>query len=432
MSSNLSNITSDLLYSVKKKPTTLWYVGFILSIAAFGLGVYFTYTTVYLGIGEWGLDRTVGWGYAIVNFVWWIGIGHAGTFISAILLLFRQRWRNSINRLAETMTIIAILCAAFFPFIHLGRVLHSFYIFPYLNTRNLWVNFNSPLLWDVFAITTYFLVSLIFWYVGMLPDLGLLRDKAKRKIGQKLYGIFSLGWMGSVKQWSRHHKVSLLLAGIATPLVVSVHSIVSMDFATSIVPGWHSTIFPPYFVAGAILSGFAVVLTLVIFARKSLKIEKYITLNHIESMNKIIIVTGSIVAFAYITEMFFGFYADEEYEHFMLINRMTGRYAYAYWMMMAFNFLVPQLFWIKKLRRNLTITFIFSILINVGMWLERFVIVVSSLEKDFITSNWTEYAPTKTDIGLFVGTLGFFFMLFLLFIRFIPIVSVSEIKTKEE
>lgn len=428
----LSNITNDIVHPMEGRPNKYWYILFLISLSAFGFGLYYTWLTVYSGIGEWGLNRSVGWGWAIVNFVWWIGIGHAGTFISAILLLFRQKWRSGINRAAEAMTIIAIMCAAFFPIIHMGRVLLGFYMVPYLNTRNIWVNFNSPLLWDVFAILTYFIVSVLFFYVGLIPDLALLRDRTTKKIKGRFLRFFSFKWKGTYNQWQNHTKVSLLLAGIATPLVISVHSVVSLDFATSIVPGWHSTIFPPYFVAGAILSGFAMVLTLVIIVRKAMSLEKYITISHLESMGKIIIVTGTLVALAYITEIFVTFYSNDKYEISTMINRMTGPNAYGFYLMILFNLVVPQLFWIRKIRRNIVVIFILAILINIGMWFERFIIVVTSLQHGYMPANWTLYHPTIADVALFVGSLGFFLMLFLLFARFFPVVSMSEVKSIEK
>jgi len=379
------DVTADILRPMTNRPGKLWYLGITLSGSALLFGAFMIFWTIWQGIGTWGLNRTVGWGWGITNFVWWIGIGHAGTFISAILLLFRQRWRTSINRSAEAMTIFAVICAALFPIIHMGRPLLGFFIFPYPNFRGLWVNFNSPLVWDVFAISTYFSVSLIFWYVGMIPDIGTVRDKIKKRFKKTIYNVLSFGWTGSARHWHRHEVVSLILAALAAPLVLSVHSIVSMDFATSVIPGWHTTIFPPYFVAGAIFSGFAMVLTLMIITRKALHLEDYITVGHVESMNKIIIATGSIVGLAYLTELFISWYSGVEYEHFVLINRATGPYWWAYWIMMTANVISPQLLWIKKLRTNLVFTFCLSIVINIGMWFERFVIVVTSLHRDFLT-----------------------------------------------
>lgn len=421
-------VTDEILSPMAGKPSKYWYAGITLAGLALLYGGWASFMTVYYGIGEWGLNKTIGWGWGITNFVWWVGIGHAGTFISAILLLFRQKWRTSINRSAEAMTLFAVMCAGFFPLIHMGRLLLGFFIFPYPNTRALWVNFNSPLLWDVFAISTYFSVSLVFWYVGLIPDLGTVRDRAKTKLRKAFYSILSFGWTGSVKQWSRHETVSLILAGLAAPLVLSVHTIVSFDFATSVIPGWHTTIFPPYFVSGAIFSGFAMVLTLMIVARKALNLEEYITVNHIESMNKIIILTGSIVGIAYLTEFFMAWYSGVEFESYTFFNRAFGPYAWAYWIMMTCNVITPQLFWFKKLRRNVLFTFIISIFVNIGMWFERFVIVVTSLHRDYLPSSWTMYKPSVVEVGLFVGTLGLFFGLFLLFIRAFPVIAIAEVK----
>jgi len=423
------DVTEDILRPMINRPGRLWYLGIFLSGSALLFGAFMIFWTIWHGIGTWGLNRTVGWGWGITNFVWWIGIGHAGTFISAILLLFRQKWRTSINRSAEAMTIFAVICAALFPIIHLGRPLLGFFIFPYPNFRGLWVNFNSPLVWDVFAISTYFSVSLIFWYVGLIPDIGTVRDKIKSRFKKTIYNVLSFGWKGSARHWHRHEVVSLILAALAAPLVLSVHSIVSMDFATSVIPGWHTTIFPPYFVAGAIFSGFAMVLTLMIITRKALHLEDYITVGHVESMNKIIIATGSIVGLAYLTELFISWYSGVEYEHFALINRATGPYWWAYWIMMTANVISPQLLWIKKLRTNLVFTFCLSIVINIGMWFERFVIVVTSLHRDYLTSSWTMYKPTIVEVGLFLGTLGLFFTAFFLFIRVFPVIAIAEVKS---
>ncbi|MCK4990537.1 MAG: polysulfide reductase NrfD [Bacteroidales bacterium] len=422
------DVTEDILRPMTNRPGRIWYLGITLSGSALLFGAFMIFWTIWHGIGTWGLNRTVGWGWGITNFVWWIGIGHAGTFISAILLLFRQKWRTSINRSAEAMTIFAVICAALFPILHLGRPLLGFFIFPYPNFRGLWVNFNSPLVWDVFAISTYFTVSLIFWYIGLIPDIGTVRDKIKSRFKKIIYNVLSLGWKGSARHWHRHEVISLILAALAAPLVLSVHSIVSMDFATSIIPGWHTTIFPPYFVAGAIFSGFAMVLTLMIITRKALHLEDYITVGHVESMNKIIIATGSIVGLAYMTEMFISWYSGVEYEHYALLNRATGPYWWAYWIMMTANVISPQLLWIKKLRTNLVFTFFLSIIINIGMWFERFVIVVTSLHRDYLTSSWAMYKPTIVEIGLFLGTLGLFFTAFFLFIRVFPVIAIAEVK----
>lgn len=422
-------ITEDIVKSTRGIPPLIWFAaisvtGTFALILMISLGY-----TVWKGIGAWGLNRTVGWAWDITNFVWWIGIGHAGTLISAILLIFRQKWRTGINRSAEAMTIFAVMCAGLFPGIHMGRPWLAFFIFPYPNTRGpLWPNFNSPLLWDVFAISTYFTVSLLFWYSGLLPDFATIRDQAKSKIRKAIYNALSFGWTGSAKHWQRFESLSLVLAGLATPLVLSVHTIVSFDFATSIVPGWHTTIFPPYFVAGAIFSGFAMVLTLMLITRKVLKIEDYITVGHIESMNKIIILTGSIVGVAYLTELFMAWYSGYMYEQYAFYNRALGPYWWAYWIMMTCNVISPQLFWFKSLRRNLYFTFVMSIIINIGMWFERFVIIVTSLHRDFLPSSWTYYSPTWVEIGIYTGTLGLFFTLFLLFARGFPVVAIAEVK----
>ncbi|RLD92207.1 MAG: hydrogenase [Bacteroidetes bacterium] len=423
------DVTDDILRPMANKPGKFWYLGIALSGSAMLLGAFMIFWTIWHGIGTWGLNRTIGWGWGITNFVWWIGIGHAGTFISAILLLFRQKWRTSINRSAEAMTIFAVICAMLFPIIHMGRPLLGFFIFPYPNFRGLWVNFNSPLVWDVFAISTYFTVSLVFWYVGLIPDIGTVRDRIKSKFKKTIYTVLSFGWKGSARHWHRHEVVTMILAALAAPLVLSVHSIVSMDFATSVIPGWHTTIFPPYFVAGAIFSGFAMVLTLMIITRKALHLEDYITVGHVESMNKVIIATGSIVGLAYITEMFISWYSGVEYEHFALVNRATGPYWWAYWIMMTANVISPQLLWFKKLRTSLTFTFCLSIVINIGMWFERFVIVVTSLHRDYLTSSWAMYKPTIVEVGLFLGTLGLFFTAFFLFIRVFPVIAIAEVKS---
>jgi molybdopterin-containing oxidoreductase family membrane subunit len=376
------------------------------------------------------LNNTVGWAWDITNFVWWVGIGHAGTLISAVLLLFRQKWRMAINRSAEAMTIFAVMMAALFPGIHMGRIWMGYWVFPLTNTYgSLWVNFNSPLLWDVFAISTYFSVSLVFWYIGLIPDFATIRDRAVKPIQKMAYSTLSFGWTGDVKAWIRFEEVSLVLAGLATPLVFSVHSIVSMDFATSVVPGWHTTIFPPYFVAGAIFSGFAMVMTLLIIARKVLSLESYITIKHVEYMNIVIVITGSMVGVAYLSELFISWYSGVEYEGYAFLNRATGPYWWAYWSMMTCNVVTPQLFWFKKIRTSLVASFILSIFVNIGMWFERFVIIVTSLHRDYMPSNWSMFHPTFVDIGIFLGTIGIFFTLFLLFSRFFPVLALNELKS---
>ncbi|WP_210463980.1 MULTISPECIES: NrfD/PsrC family molybdoenzyme membrane anchor subunit [Rufibacter] len=425
-----ADITEDVCRQVEAKPNMRWMVALGVALVFLGIFIYSVYRTLWFGIGEWGLNKTVGWAWDITNFVWWVGIGHAGTLISAILLLFRQKWRTSINRAAEAMTIFAVICAAMFPVLHMGRPWLAYWVLPLPNTfGSLWVNFNSPLLWDVFAISTYFSVSLVFWYIGLIPDFATIRDRATGPIARRAYALLSFNWTGSAKHWSRYETVSLILAGLATPLVLSVHTIVSMDFATSVIPGWHTTIFPPYFVAGAIFSGFAMVLTLMIITRKTFKLEDYITLEHVESMNKVITLTGSIVGVAYITEFFIAWYSGVEYEQYAFINRATGPYWWAYWSMMTCNVITPQLFWFRSIRRSLTATFIISIFVNIGMWFERFVIIVTSLHRDFLPSSWVMFSPTSIDVGIYVGTIGLFFTLFLLFAKFFPVVNMAEVKS---
>ncbi len=422
-------ITEDIARSVEAKPSMLWWIVTSITATLMAWGLFCIGWTVWFGIGTWGLNRTVGWGWDITNFVWWIGIGHAGTLISAILLLFRQKWRTGVNRAAEAMTIFAVICAALFPVFHMGRVWLAFFNLPYPNTRGpVWPNFNSPLMWDVFAISTYFTVSLMFWYTGLIPDIATIRDRAKSKIAHWAYSVLSFGWVGSAKHWQRHEMLSLVLAGISTPLVLSVHTIVSFDFATSVIPGWHTTIFPPYFVAGAIFSGFAMVLTLMIITRKVLNLEQYITLDHIESMNKIIVLTGSIVGCAYLTELFTAWYSQNPYEQYAFANRALGPYWWAYWGMMTCNVISPQLFWIRNLRRNVWFTFFMSIVINCGMWFERFVIIVTSLHRDYIPSSWAMYSPTWVEISIYIGSIGLFFTAFLIFAKTMPVIAMAEIK----
>jgi len=405
-----------------------WWIGFTMASLGAALWLFSISYTFWYGVGAWGLNKTVGWAWDITGFVWWVGIGHAGTLISAVLLIFRQNWRNSINRSAEAMTIFAVICAATYIFGHMGRPWLAYWTLPLPNQYgSLWVNWNSALMMDVFAISTYFSVSLIFWYTGLLPDIASIRDRATG-LRRRIYSVLSFGWTGSVKTWQRFETVSLILAGISTPLVLSVHTIVSFDFATSLEPGWHTTIFPPYFVAGAIFSGFAMVQTLLLIARKVLGLENYITMFHIESMNKIILLTGSIVGVAYITEFFIAWYSGVEYEQYAFINRATGPYWWAYWSMMTCNVITPQLFWFKKIRINIPFAWILSIIVNIGMWFERFVIIVTSLHRDYIPSSWVMFYPTWTDVGIFVGSIGLFFTMFLLFIRVLPSVAMAEVK----
>lgn len=423
------DVTHDVSRQVEGKPTLIWFLAFLTSFGVLALGSLALIATLWEGIGMWGLNKTVGWAWDITNFVWWVGIGHAGTLISAVLLLFRQKWRTSINRAAEAMTIFAVMCAALFPVIHMGRPwVGALWALPLPNTYgSLWVNFNSPLLWDVFAISTYFSVSLVFWYIGLIPDFATIRDRATglRKI---IYGALSFGWDGAAKTWSRYESVSLILAGLATPLVLSVHTIVSFDFATSVIPGWHTTIFPPYFVAGAIFSGFAMVLTLMIITRKAFKLEDYITIGHIELMNIVIIITGSIVGVAYITEFFIAWYSGVEPEFYAFYNRATGPYWWAYWSMMTCNVISPQLFWFRKIRTSIAATFALSIVVNIGMWFERFVIIVTSLHRDYLPSSWAMFYPTLTDVGVYMFSFGLFFTLFFLFAKFFPVINMAEVK----
>ena len=423
-------ITADVCAPIEGKANKYWYIAFFVSvvIALWGLGC-ITYT-IGVGIGTWGLNTTVGWAWDITNFVWWVGIGHAGTLISAVLLLFRQKWRMAINRSAEAMTIFAVMMAALFPGIHMGRIWMAYWVLPLPNQfGSLWVNFNSPLLWDVFAISTYFSFSMVFWYIGLIPDFATIRDRAITPVAKRVYGILSFGWSGDVRAWIRFEEVSLVLAGLATPLVFSVHSIVSMDFATSVIPGWHTTIFPPYFVAGAIFSGFAMVQTLMLIVRKVLHLEAYIHAKHVEYMNIVIVITGSMVGVAYLSELFISWYSGVEYEGYAFLNRATGPYWWSYAAMMSCNVITPQLFWFKKIRRNLVITFILSIVVNIGMWFERFVIIVTSLHRDYIPSSWDMFHPTFVDIGIFIGTLGIFSTLFLLYSRVFPVLALNELKT---
>jgi Ni/Fe-hydrogenase subunit HybB-like protein len=423
-----AKITNDILYPVENKPNKAWWIGFTVASLGSLLWVFAISWTFWYGLGAWGLNKTVGWAWDITGFVWWVGIGHAGTLISAVLLIFRQNWRNSINRSAEAMTIFAVICAATYIVAHMGRPWLAYFTLPLPNQYgSLWVNWNSALMMDVFAISTYFSVSLLFWYTGLLPDIASIRDRATG-LRRRIYSILSFGWTGSVKTWQRFETVSLILAGISTPLVLSVHTIVSFDFATSLEPGWHTTIFPPYFVAGAIFSGFAMVQTLLLVTRKVLALENYITMFHIESMNKIILLTGSIVGVAYITEFFIAWYSGVEYEQYAFINRATGPYWWAYWSMMSCNVISPQLFWSKYLRTNIKFSWFLSIIVNIGMWFERFVIIVTSLHRDYIPSSWAMFYPTWVDVSVFIGSIGIFFTMFLLFIRVLPSVAIAEVK----
>ncbi|EKO52833.1 Polysulfide reductase NrfD [Leptospira kirschneri serovar Mozdok] len=426
---SVRDVTEDILRPVEAFPTSLWWKAFllVLTITVVDLGIigYLTWEGLYI----LGINNPVAWGFFIVNFVFWIGIGHAGTLISAVLYLFRQEWRTGINRAAEAMTIFAVLTAASNLIIHIGRPWVGYWLFPYPNERGpLWVNFRSPLIWDTFAVSTYLTISLVFWYIGLIPDIAAVRDRSKGEFKRKLYDILALGWVGSNKAWSHLETVAMILAALSTPLVLSVHTIVSFDFAVSILPGWHTTIFPPYFVAGAIFSGFAMVVTLMVIAREVFNLKDYITMKHLENMNKVIMVTGLIVGLAYSTEFFMAWYSGNEYEGFTFVNRAFGPYGWAYFIMFSCNVFSPQVFWWKKLRTNIPVMFIISIIVNIGMWFERYVIVMTT-HADFLPSSWDMYIPTVYDFMMLIGTFGIFFTLFLLFCRIMPVIAVAEIKT---
>ncbi|MCB9475362.1 MAG: polysulfide reductase NrfD [Deltaproteobacteria bacterium] len=424
----LHDITELVCRPIERKTPKAWWAFFLFSASLLGI---FGMSIAYLfweGTGIWGLNNPVGWGWAIVNFVFWVGIGHAGTLISAILYLFRQKWRTGINRSAEAMTIFAVMCALTFPGIHVGRVWAAYWMFPIPNQMGMWPNFRSPLLWDVFAVSIYGTVSVLFWFTGLIPDLATMRDRSKTKIKRIAYGIFALGWRGSNRHWQHYEVAYMILAGLSTPLVLSVHTIVSFDFAVSQLPGWHTTIFPPYFVAGAIFSGFAMVLTLMIVTRKIFGLENIVTIRHFENMSKIILVTGSIVGYAYGMEFFISWYSGNPYETFTFVNRAFGPYAWAYWIMISCNVITPQIFWFKKARTSIPILFVASIFVNIGMWFERFVITVTSLSRDFLPSSWDYFSPTIWDISCLVGSFGLFFTMFSLFVRFLPQVAMAEVK----
>jgi molybdopterin-containing oxidoreductase family membrane subunit len=426
----LATVTDKISSIVLTRGTTKgWMLGFG---AAFSLLMLFNVAVAYLlvkGVGIWGINIPIGWAFAITNFVWWIGIGHAGTLISAILLLLHQKWRTSINRFAEAMTLFAVACAGMFPLLHMGRPWLFFYMTPYPNPMWMWPQFRSPLVWDVFAVSTYATVSLLFWFVGLIPDLATLRDRARNRAAQIVYGVLAMGWRGSAVHWSRYETASLLLAGLATPLVVSVHTVVSFDFSIALVPGWHSTIFPPYFVAGAIYSGFAMVLTLAIPIRKYYKLEDLITMRHLELMGKVMLATGLIVAYGYMMETFIAFYSGNSFDRYMIMNRMAGPYKYVYWLLILCNIVIPQSLWSKKVRRSVLGLFIISLVVNVGMWLERFVIIVVSLHREYVPSKWDMYYPTRWDWATYVGTIGLFLTLFYLFLRFVPMISIVEVRS---
>jgi molybdopterin-containing oxidoreductase family membrane subunit len=420
---------SDRVSSLTEGKAPLWWwVLFVPSVLLMGMLLFMLGYQISTGVGVWGNMHPVMWGWDIINFVWWIGIGHAGTLISAILFLLRQKWRTAVNRAAEAMTIFAVMCAGIYPALHVGRVWYDWWLFPIPNSYTMWPQFRSPLMWDVFAVSTYFTVSLLFWYMGLIPDLAVLRDRSKTRVRQFLYGLFSLGWTGSNRHWSNYEKAYLLLAGLSTPLVLSVHSIVSLDFAVSQLPGWHTTIFPPYFVAGAIFSGFGMVLTLLIPLRSIFKLQDIITMRHIDIMCKVTLATGTIVGYAYAMEFFIAWYSGNPSERFHFMNRALGPYWWGWMFMVGCNVVVPQLFWMKWFRQNLVAVFILSILVNVGMWFERFVIIVIGLHRDFLPSNWGYYSPSIVDILTYIGTFGLFFTMFLLFVRFLPMIAISEVK----
>jgi molybdopterin-containing oxidoreductase family membrane subunit len=427
---SFATVTDKISSIVLTRPTSWkWWVGFGISFALWMLLLFAVSYLLVKGVGIWGINIPVGWGFAIVNFVWWIGIGHAGTLISAILLLLRQQWRTSINRFAEAMTLFAVACAGLFPLIHMGRPWFFYWMLPYPNTMELWPQWRSPLVWDVFAVSTYATVSALFWYVGLIPDLATLRDRSTSRLGRIIYGILAMGWRNSALHWQRYEVAYLLLAGIATPLVVSVHTVVSFDFAVAIVPGWHTTIFPPYFVAGAIYAGFAMVLTLTIPLRVMFGLKDFITDKHLDNMAKVMLATGLMVAYGYMMEAFTAFYSAERYELYVTKNRAMGPYAPVYWSLIFCNVLTPQLIWFRKVRRTPIFLFLVAMVVNVGMWLERYVIVVTSLHRDFDPSSWGNYSGTIWDYATYIGTIGMFLALVFLFIRFLPMISIFEMRT---
>jgi molybdopterin-containing oxidoreductase family membrane subunit len=425
-----ASVTDKIATIVLTKKTPLgWFLGFAVAFGLMNLLLVATGWLFIRGIGVWGVNIPVGWGFDIINFVWWIGIGHAGTLISAILLLLRQSWRNSINRFAEAMTIFAVACAGIYPVLHTGRPWLAYWLLPYPNTMQMWPQFRSPLVWDVFAVSTYATISLLFWFVGLIPDLATLRDRAQSRRAKVIYGVLAMGWRGSAKHWNVYETASLLLAGLATPLVLSVHTVVSFDFAVSLLPGWHATIFPPYFVAGAIYSGFAMVMSLAIPLRAYYGLEDFITLRHLQNMAKVMLATGMIVAYGYMMEAFTAWYSGNEYERFMMVNRMTGPYWYMYWVLILCNVALPQLLWLKRVRTHVVLLFVLSIVVNIGMWLERYVIIVTSLHRDFLPSSWGMYSGTVWDWSAYIGTIGLFLTLMILFIRVLPMISIFEVRT---
>lgn len=425
---SLKDITARIASIVETKITTKYLLTLSITMTLAAWGLFALYYTITTGIGVWGLNNPIGWGWDITNFVFWIGIGHAGTLISAILYLFRQKWRTAINRSAEAMTIFAVICALMMVLSHTGRPWLFYWLLPTPNQMQMWINFRSPLAWDVFAVNTYFAVSAMFWFIGLIPDLATLRNYVKSDLGKKIYGVLSLGWTGSTRQWHHYEIAYMILAGISTPLVLSVHSVVSFDFTVGIMPGWHTTIFPPYFVAGAIFSGFAMVMTLLVIAREILDLKQFITLKHFENMNKIILATGMMVGYAYAMEMFIAWYSGSQWERWIFINRAMGDYAWAYWTMVLCNVISPQVYWFKKARRNIPLMFVISIFVNIGMWFERFTIITTTLHHDFLPASWGYYSPSWVEISIFVGTFGIFLTLFLLFAKFVPVIAIAEVK----
>ncbi len=426
---SMRDITARIASIVESKITTKYLLTLGLTGTMAALGLFALFYTITTGIGVWGLNNPIGWGWDITNFVFWIGIGHAGTLISAILFLFRQKWRTAINRSAEAMTIFAVVCALTMVLSHTGRPWLFYWLLPYPNQMQMWINFRSPLAWDVFAVNTYFAVSAMFWFVGLIPDLATVRNYVKGPVAKKVYSFLSLGWTGSTRHWHHYEIAYMILAGISTPLVLSVHSVVSFDFTVGVLPGWHTTIFPPYFVAGAIFSGFAMVMTLLVIAREILDLKQFITLKHFENMNKIILATGMMVGYAYAMEMFIAWYSGSQWERWIFINRAMGDYAWAYWTMVACNVVSPQVYWFKKARRSIPLMFIISIFVNIGMWFERFTIIATTLHHDFLPASWGYYTPTWVEISIFVGTFGIFLTLFLLFAKFVPVIAIAEVKS---
>ena len=425
----LTSVTHKIADIILQRNTPRgWMIGFMISGAFLGLMLVSISMLLYWGVGVWGNNIPVAWAFDIINFVWWIGIGHAGTLISAILLLFHQQWRTSINRFAEAMTLFAVACAGLFPLLHTGRPWFDYFLLPYVNTLRMWPQFRSPLVWDVFAVSTYGTVSLVFWYTGLIPDLATMRDRVKNPIGRKLYAAFALGWRGSARHWHRYEKAYMILAGVSTPLVLSVHSVISFDFSVAQLPGWHATIFPPYFVAGAIFAGFAMVLTLMIPVRWAYGLHAVMTDRHLQNMAKVMLVAGLVVAYGYFCEGFYAWYSGSHWERYMIVNRMMGPMGWAYWCLILTNIIIPQLLWIRPVRTNVYWLFAICMSINIGMWLERFVIIVVSLSRDFLPSSWTMYSPTRWDFGLFFGTIGQFMFLTFIFIRILPMISVAEVR----